>query len=67
MAKMVIIEHQDGRRYAIQSADYRRKRGMERTYEEQGFAVAGYEDGEPYEPPKRGKAAGDETPSGEQG
>jgi hypothetical protein len=45
--RFVVIEHKDGRRYAVAPADFRR------LYEPEGFEALHYEDGEPYEAPKR--------------
>lgn len=56
MARMIVIEHKDGRRFAVTPADFRAaKVGPEgETYEDMGFTALHYEDGEPYEPPKKG-------------
>jgi hypothetical protein len=49
MASMLVIEHKDGRQYAVSAADFRR------IYEPQGFKAVAYESGEPYsyEPPAK--------------
>ncbi len=48
--KRVLIEHpKDGRRYAVTAATFKR------VYEEQGFKVDRYEDGQPYSTPKASK------------
>lgn len=52
----VIIEHKDGRRYAVELVDFRRKNGMDESYEGQGFQIVSYEDGTLYEEPKRATA-----------
>ena len=62
MARMVIIEHRDGRRYAVTPGDYRRQNiapeGEERrTYEESGFRIVSWETGEPYEETRATPAA----------
>lgn len=64
MTKMVVIEHRDGRRYAVTPADFHHARtgaGGE-TYEEQGFRIQRYLDGSAYEPPQRAAAADEEKP-----
>ena len=60
--KRVVIQHKDGREYQVTLADFRRKkmRGGQ-TYEEQGFKIATYADGSPYEEPRR--VATDEKPA----
>lgn len=61
MVRMIRIEHADGRAFAVTPADFHRaKVGPDgETYEELKFRVAGgYEDGEPYEPPAKGKPSG---------
>jgi hypothetical protein len=45
MASLLIIEHRDGRQYAVSAADFRK------TYEPEGFKAVRYEDGSEYEPP----------------
>jgi hypothetical protein len=52
MASLLIIEHKDGRQYAVSAADFRKQ------YEPEGFKAVRYEDGSEYEPPqpKAGKA-----------
>lgn len=54
----VIIEHADGRQYAIQSANFRRGKhyrdpasGQASTFEEAGFRIVSNADGSPYEAP----------------
>ncbi len=47
MASLLVIEHKDGRTYAVSAADFRK------TYEEQGFKALRHEDGSPYEPPAK--------------
>lgn len=64
MAERVIIEHRDGRNYAVLPADF--ERGIDGDY--QGFHITAYEDGRPYEGPKtaaaiRKAAEGDESPA----
>jgi hypothetical protein len=56
MASMLIIEHKDGRSYAVSAADFRK------LYEPEGFKAVRYEDGSDYEPPAPRKPAdkGDE-------
>ena len=44
--RMVVIEHRDGRQYAVRPADFRKE------YEPQGFKALRYEDGSEYEAPK---------------
>jgi hypothetical protein len=51
MASLLIIEHKDGRQYAVSAADFRKQ------YADQGFKAVRYEDGSPYEPPAE-KSAG---------
>lgn len=46
MAALLIIEHKDGRRYAVSAADFRKR------YESEGFKAVGYEDGAEYQPPQ---------------
>lgn len=46
MADLLIIEHRDGRQYAVTAADYRK------IYEPQGFKPVHHESGKEYEPPK---------------
>lgn len=41
MSSMVLIEHRDGRQYAVTLADYRKH------YEAEGFKALRYEDGSP--------------------
>jgi hypothetical protein len=55
MARMIVIEHKDGRVYAVTPADFHHaKVGPNgETYEEMGFRAVRYEDGEPYEAPKK--------------
>lgn len=48
MASWLIIEHKDGRQFAVTAADFRK------TYEGQGFIPVRFEDGSPYEPPAKG-------------
>jgi hypothetical protein len=52
---MLRIAHEDGREYAVTPADFRSaKVGPNgETYEALGFKATHYEDGEPYETPKR--------------
>jgi hypothetical protein len=59
VARMVVIEHKDGRRVAVTPADFRRaKVGPDgETYEEQGFKIQHWEGGEPYEEPAPRKSA----------
>lgn len=54
MARMVRIAHRDGREFAVTPADYRSKKtdAEGQTYEQQGFKIVRWEDGEPYEEPK---------------
>lgn len=52
MAGMVVIEHRDGRQYAVMPADF--EKGAETDY--QGFRVVSYEDGSKYEGPKTAAA-----------
>lgn len=47
MAERVIIEHKDGRNYAVLPADFHD------IYEPEGFKVVSYDDGSEYEPPKK--------------
>jgi hypothetical protein len=51
MASMLVIEHKDGRQYAVSAADFRR------IYEPQGFVPIRHEDGTDYEPPAPRKNA----------
>lgn len=58
--RMIVIEHKDGRTFAVTPADFRRAKvgPAGETYEELGFKALRYEDGEPYEPPaKKGNAS----------
>lgn len=66
MASDLIIEHKDGRQYAVSAATFRK------VYEPEGFKAVRHEDGEPYEAPapKAEKAekverAADEKKAGE--
>jgi hypothetical protein len=52
MASLLIIEHRDGRQYAVSAADFRK------TYEPDGFNAVRYEDGSAYVPPEPKKSAG---------
>lgn len=57
MASLLIIEHRDGRQYAVSAADFRK------TYEPDGFKAVRYEDGSEYEPPaKKGDKASQDAP-----
>lgn len=47
MASLLIIEHKDGRQYAVSAADFRK------TYESEGFKAIRFEDGSDYEPPPK--------------
>lgn len=58
MASLLIIEHRDGRQYAVSAADFRKQ------YEAEGFRAVAFEDGAEYEPPAPRKAA--EKPADEQ-
>lgn len=54
MASLLVIEHRDGRQYAVSAADFRK------IYEPEGFKAVAYEDGSPYEPPApKGEKAAD--------
>lgn len=46
MADLLVIEHRDGRQYAVPATAYKK------TYESEGFKAVAYESGKPYEPPK---------------
>jgi hypothetical protein len=57
--KRVVIRHpKTGREYAILPADFRRRKafaegdGTVKTYEEAGFRIISYEDGQPYHAPE---------------
>lgn len=56
--KRVIIEHKDGRRYGIAPSDFDKlKVEGDQSYKDLGFKIVGHEDGEPYSPPEKPKAA----------
>lgn len=55
MASLLIIEHKDGRQYAVSAADFRK------TYEPDGFKAVRYEDGSEYEPPAQRAASAAKT------
>lgn len=59
MARMVVIEHKDGRRFAVTPHDFTSQKINDdgQTYEDAGFKIQGWEDGEPYEAPKRASEA----------
>lgn len=48
MSEMVLIEHRDGRSYAVLPKDF--EKGADGDYK--GFRITSYEDGTPYEGPK---------------
>lgn len=60
MASLLVIEHKDGRQYAVSAADFRK------LYADQGFKPVAYEDGSAYEPPAEKSASkADAAPKGE--
>lgn len=54
MAQMIVIQHPDGRSYAVLPADF--ERGIDGDYK--GFKATRYESGEQYEGPKTAAAIG---------
>lgn len=52
MAEMIVIEHPDGRAFAVLPADF--ERGIDGDYK--GFKAVAYESGEPYQGPKTAAA-----------
>lgn len=52
MAEMIVIEHSDGRSYAVLPADF--EKGIDGDYK--GFKAVAYESGEKYEGPKTAAA-----------
>ena len=64
MKRRVRIEHKDGRSYQVTPADFRRKNvapeGQPKaTYEEMGFRIVRWADGEDYESPKKKDGGGE--------
>lgn len=58
MAKLVNIEHRDGRRYQVSVGDFHRKRIADgKTYDDLGFKIVSYDDGSEYVPPEKVEAA----------
>lgn len=58
MASMLIIEHKDGRQYAVTAADFRKH------YEAEGFKPVRHEDGSEYTPPASKAEKGTEPKQG---
>lgn len=50
--RMVVIDHADGRRFAVTPSDYANKAIDDdgNTYQKLGFKIEHWEDGEPYKP-----------------
>lgn len=59
----IVVQHADGRRFAVPLGDYRSKPIDEagHTYQQLGFRIVSWEGGEPYRPPSE-RAEPEETP-----